>query len=62
MRMIPREPSPAAAYYGRNIRTTGNREGTVEHAYMFKGIVHMYVITENGETFYTDNEHATIVK
>ncbi len=50
----------AAAYVGKNVRTTGGKEGKVINAFISKGIVVLYCENPNGATFTTDNEHATI--
>lgn len=54
----------AAAYKGRMVTTTDGRTGVVDHAFVADdGVIKLYVVNSTEHTsFYTDHEHATIVR
>ncbi len=57
----PNLPKRAAAYEGRNVRTTNELQGVVTKATIHpSGIVILHCETLDGGEFVTDNEHATI--
>lgn len=62
MRYIPQRVIDPYVYIGRTVNTTDNRTATVLDAWSERdGLVKLSVQDiNNGERFFTDNEHATI--
>lgn len=63
MRMIPREPRNYSVFIGKTVHTTNGKTGKVLKVWpLLDNVVQFLIETEGGDQYYTDNEHATIVR